>query len=103
MNTRFEPGGQNSELARRIGGGSGLADSIFRKQADNEAYARGMFCRTLRKLNLDDAGYEYYASESGFLIKKGKEILLEMTFEEVGDCRARAVHALEEEMERKLV
>lgn len=102
MKTRFESGSQGSQLERRIGGGSGFADSIFRKQADSEAYAREMFVRTLRKLNLDHQGYEFYTSESSFLIKEGKKILLQMTFEEVEDCRALAIHALEEEMEGKL-
>lgn len=102
MKTRFEPGDQGRQMERRKGGG-GFPDAIFRKQADSQVYARGMFRRTLAKLNLEDADYGFYTSESAFLIKKGKAILLEMTFEEVEDCRALTLHALEEEMERKLI
>ena len=103
MNTGSEHTGPMSALERRVGGGSGFADAIFRKQADSKDYARGMFSRTLKKLRLEDEGYEFFASESSFLIRKGKQIVVEMTFDEVEDCRAQAVHALEEKIEQKLV
>lgn len=95
--------GPTSALERRVGGGSGYADAIFRKQADSGDYARGMLKRTLKRLRLEDAGYSFFASESSFLIRKGKQIVFEMTFDEVEDCRAQAVHALEEKIEEKLV
>lgn len=102
MKRRLEDIERGEDTCRRIPGGTGFADAIFRKQADSNDYARGMLERTLRRLGLEAGGYGFFESESGFLIKKGQQIVLEMTFDEVEDCRALAVHALEEKMEEKL-
>ncbi len=103
MRIRIERSSQGSKFSRRKGGGSSFAEAMFRKNADNATYASAMFDWTLRKLDMKDTGYKFHRSIFSFWIKKGRKVILKMTFKEVEECRSWATHALEEEMEKKLI
>lgn len=66
-------------ISKRKQGGFGWADTIFRFQADNPTYAKVMIGRVLKKLNLEKENYKIYSSESGFVLIKGNDIILQIT------------------------
>lgn len=87
---------------KRVQGGIGWADAMFRGQANSPTYAEEMINRVLRRLKLEAEDYQIYFSESGFILIKGKEIILKMSYNMVEALRCEDVFAFEKYIEDQI-
>jgi hypothetical protein len=87
---------------KRVHGGTGWADAIFRYQADSASYAEEMIRRVIRRLKLETEGYQTYSSESGFLLVKNNDIILKMSYNMVEAFRCEEVFAFEKYIENQI-
>lgn len=87
---------------KRMHGGTGWADAIFRYQADSASYAGEMIKRIIRRCKLEAEGYRTYFSESDFILIKNKDIILHMSFNMVEAFRCEDVFAFEKYVENQI-
>ncbi len=87
---------------KRVQGGTGWADAIFRSQADSKTYANTMIKEVVRRLNLEAEDYLTYFSETGFLLFKKEDLILKMSYNMEEALRCEAVYAFEECIESKI-
>ncbi|HHX30517.1 MAG TPA: hypothetical protein GX720_04730 [Clostridiaceae bacterium] len=88
---------------RRIAGGSGFADSIFRTQADSRNYAYSMLRRVLRREELDEESIRMFCRTGMFVFMKEEDVLLILTERDIELLRAGGIHALEDFLARHLL
>ena len=88
-------------MQKRVSGGSGWADAIFRSSADRKSYAIEIISRVLRRCNFEEDRMEIYFSETGFAISSENRILVTMSFDLVEQYRNTGVFSFEEWLEKK--
>ena len=84
---------------KRKSGGKGYADALFRFSADDRQYAEAMFKRTVSDRGLGEKGYRIFTSKEGLVVVRGKDLILDMSLDEVAACRASGVYDLENLLE----
>lgn len=88
--------------AKRVTGGTGWADAIFRGQADSGSYANEIIKRVIRKSNLESEGFKTYLSETEIVLVKENEIILKMSFHMVEAFRCEGVFCFETYIESQI-
>lgn len=87
---------------KRASGGTGWADAMFRYQADSASYAKEIIKRVIRKCNMELEELRIYISDTGFVLIKEKEIILNMSYQMVEAFRCEGVFAFDAYIENQL-
>jgi len=87
---------------KRVHGGTGWADAMFRYQSDSVSYANEMIKRVIRRRKLETEDYQTYFSETDFIVMKKENIVLRMSYPMVEAFRCEGVFAFEEYIESKI-
>jgi hypothetical protein len=89
--------------SRRVNGGRGWADAIFRKEADSTTYSRLIFQRIIKRNNLECFGFEIQLLSKSFKIFKNKRVILIMNYKEVEHFRWIGVFTFEQFLEKEIL